>query len=427
MCKSPKKSANSKIYNFFDNFIHTRLKYILKIWLLHFIYFVPFIIMLIFSFFNYNILCAYAGTNNNSLNNNIYYHGNFTSYKYNSKYNSSSYRYNIIKTSDGINKNAKIKENNLAAPPIKTKEILKIKNVKETKNTYQIINKLNSKTLLKKAKSELYDKPNKAISDLRLVLKRDRDNYEAYNYLGLAYNNINKSKKAVIEIKKAIKISPKNSVLYSNLATVYYKNNKYKDAFKYFAKASKYNPKNFVYYNDMGFVDNKMGKYHTAIAHLNKAIKINPFYLTAYTNMASIFRKLGENKRASINFNKAGIIYFRSGNYPGAINEFKTSIRLNSRYAPAYENLGNSYVRYGKTAKASSSYDKAGNMFFSMEHYNKAINFYKLASKYAPNNASIYHQLSTSYIKIGNIQMGAHYLRKMIRVGGVGALMGGGL
>ncbi|RZD17563.1 MAG: tetratricopeptide repeat protein [Candidatus Acididesulfobacter diazotrophicus] len=426
MPKSQKKPANSKIYNFLDHFKPIRLKYILKICLIYFIFidffinFAPFIIILIFSFVNYNILFAYAGTNNNSLNNNIY--GDLNNYNYNRKYSSNcNYHYNnIVKTSDEIKKNAKIKENNLTVTLVKTKRTLPIKNTKKD-------DKLNSKTLLKKAKTELYNKPNNAISDLHLVLKRDPKNYEAYNYLGLAYNNINKSKKAIIEIKKAIKINPKNSVSYSNLASVYYKNHKYKDAFKYFSKASESNPKNFVYYNDMGFVDNKIGKYHTAIAYLNKAIRINPFYLTAYTNMASICRKLGENKRAAINLNKAGIIYFRSGNYPGAINEFKTSIRLNSHYAPAYENLGNSYIRFGKTAKASSSYDEAGNMFFRTEHYNKAINFYKLALKYEPNNTSIYHQLSTAYIKIGNMQMGAYYLRKMIKVGGLGAIMGGGL
>lgn len=59
------------------------------------------------------------------------------------------------------------------------------------------------------------------------------------------------------------------------------------------------------------------------------------------------------------NHNNLGDVYSRRKDYAKAVEEFKTAIAINPRYADAYHNLGNAYLSLGKLNEAENSYYKA--------------------------------------------------------------------
>lgn len=276
-------------------------------------------------------------------------------------------------------------------------------------------------------KKILLKNPRLAIKKLNDIVKKNPKNPKLYYYLGASYDRLNKTGKAVKYYKKAIKLNPEYLAAYNNLGIAYNKSRNFKKAYKTFLKMVKINPKNPVYYNNIGFIEEERNKNHKAIEFFNKAVSLNPFYTMAYLNLGSIYRKLGENKRAANDYNKSGLTYFRVGNYLQAVNSFKLSIKLNRRYIYPYENIANSYVKLGNINKAVGYYTSSGNIYDNKQRYNKAVKEFNMALKYNQRYMPAIHGIMLSYQKLGNMQMFSHYMREEIQVGGVGAILGGGL
>lgn len=287
--------------------------------------------------------------------------------------------------------------------------------------------KARKETGINNVKKLLFKNPELAIKKLNVMVKKNPENPKLYYYLGTSYGRLSKTDKAVQYYKKAIKLNPKYLNAYNNLGLTYNKIRNFKKAYKTFSKMVKLNPKNPVYYNNIGFIEEERNKNHKAIEFFNKAISLNPFYTMAYLNMGSIYRKLGENRRAAKEYNKSGLTYFRVGNYLQAVNSFKLSIKLYRRYIYPYENIANSYVKLGNINKAVSYYTLSGNKYNSKQRYHNAVKEFNMALKYNSRYMPAIHGIMLSYQKLGNMQMVSQYMQEEIKIGGVGAILGGGL
>lgn len=290
-----------------------------------------------------------------------------------------------------------------------------------------IKNNKTSKTMnLNNIKKLIYKNPSLAIKNLDVIVKQHPEP-ELYNYLGLAYSKINKMDNAIHYYKKAISLNPKYLNAYNNLGLAYNKTHNFKNAYKTFLKMVKIDAKNPVYYNNIGFIEEERNKNHKAIRYFNKAISLNKFYTMAYLNLGSIYRKLGENRRAAKEYNKSGLTYFEVGNYLQAVNSFKLSIKLYSRYIYPYENIANSYIKLGNINKAVFYYTSSGNKYNDRQRYHTAVRDFNIALKYNPRYMPAIHGIMLSYQKLGNMQMVSQYMREEIQIGGVGAFLGSGL
>ena len=83
------------------------------------------------------------------------------------------------------------------------------------------------------------------------------------------------------------------------------------------------------------------GKYTNpkeAIEYLDQAIRLDPKYAYAYNNRGMAYKDLGQ--------------------YKGAIEDYDQAIRLDPKYAYAYYNRGNAYKKIGQHANVANDYNK---------------------------------------------------------------------
>ena len=113
-------------------------------------------------------------------------------------------------------------------------------------------------------------------------------------------------------------------------------------------------------WSDKGSVAHGNGDYDEAIKCFEKAIKLNSKYAEAYNNLGYAYAVGKEN-------------------YEKAIKYYKKAIKLNRNYADAYLNLGRAYHR-GK------------------QNYDKAIKCYEKSIKLNPQNAKAYNNLGYTYV-----------------------------
>ena len=104
------------------------------------------------------------------------------------------------------------------------------------------------------------------------------------------------------------------------------------------------------------------GKLKEAIAEYDEAIRLNPKYALAYNNRGSAYYELGQYERA--------------------IQDFDEAIRLNPEFAGAYYNRGNAYHGLGQYERAIEDYGEAIriNPEFAEAYHNRGIT-YKLQGK----------------------------------------------
>ncbi len=86
-----------------------------------------------------------------------------------------------------------------------------------------------------------------------------------------------------------------------------------------------------------------MGKRNEAIADYDQAIRLNPKYAVAYNNRGNARSVQGDKQRA--------------------INDFDQAIRLNPNFAAAYNNRGNTRAAIGDKQGAISDLQQAAKIF----------------------------------------------------------------
>ncbi len=136
------------------------------------------------------------------------------------------------------------------------------------------------------------------------VLKRNPDNFQAHNALGLFAASQGDNDKALYYYYKAIEINPKYERAYVNAGIILVKTDKIKDAICYFEKALQINDKFFDAHYNLGTALLSNNLLEGALLHFNKALETNPDHKDALNNLAITLMKLGKENEAIIIFNK---------------------------------------------------------------------------------------------------------------------------
>ncbi len=132
-----------------------------------------------------------------------------------------------------------------------------------------------------------------------------KNNWLAWNNLGVAYDKLNQPQWAITCYRNAIGIKPDYADAWSNIGAVHLKSSQPEQAIVYF----------------------------------REALKANPYYTKALNNLAAAFYELGQPEQAIMYYWKA--------------------LQIKPDYAEAWYNLGLSYVQYGQPEQAVSCFREA--------------------------------------------------------------------
>jgi protein O-mannosyl-transferase len=125
-----------------------------------------------------------------------------------------------------------------------------------------------------------------------------------------------------------------------------------------------------------------------------------------------------------------GDVYRRHGQYEDALIEFKYAIKLQSNYADAYHNAGNTLVLLEQYDEALKYYHSAlkynpnlwqsylalGVIYFQKKDFNQAISNFEIAIKINPQQSSLYYNLALSYRQIGENEKAIDAFRKALKI-----------
>ena len=155
------------------------------------------------------------------------------------------------------------------------------------------------------------------------ILKKNPNNFELMNLIGIIHLQLKNYSKAIIAINKAININPNHHASYNNLGVAYKELKKYEDAIKNFKQATKLNPNYAEAFNNLGIIFKNLNNYKEAYAYYKQCIKINPNYSEGYFNL--------------------GLLFYKLVNYRKAIDNFSEAIKINNFYIDAYRNRASAY------------------------------------------------------------------------------------
>jgi Flp pilus assembly protein TadD len=228
---------------------------------------------------------------------------------------------------------------------------------------------------------------NNSVTLFSHAVKVTRNNYLAYDSLGVAFNSLGRYQDAIEAYKQAIRIKPDYAEAYYNLGVVCDKLGRYQDAVESYKQAIKIKPHYAKAYINLGVACNKLGRYQDAVETYKQVMQIKPDYADAYINLGVTYYKLGRYQDAVESYKQAirikpdyalahynvGIACDKLGRYEDAVKAYKQAIRIKPDYIKAHYNLGLDYLTVGDKGSALEEYKilktldtKQANKFFNL-------------------------------------------------------------
>ncbi len=263
------------------------------------------------------------------------------------------------------------------------------------------------------------------------VTKNHPGFYLAYERRANYYLSEGNHTLAIEDYKTAIKLNPGMDMLRINLANAYNIAGEYHQAVSLFSEMIHNNPSVEAYFNRANsylFLQ----EYDKAIDDLNQAIRMKPDYSEAYNDRGVAHEKKGlmdnaledylkafaiDNKNYLACFNCAKL-YGNTGEYATSLDYINKTIKLNDKYAPAYNVRGILLAHLEKTDEAFEDFSKAieidsnfaeaynnrGSVYYNKGQMDKAIADYTKAAEIAPGFAEAFNNRGAAYIAVGETE-----------------------
>jgi len=167
------------------------------------------------------------------------------------------------------------------------------------------------------------------------------------NMIGAAYLRLNSLSAAEAKFTEAIKLDTKFTEAYNNLGIVYQNKGDDKGAKQIFETVIALNPLHAEAKNNLATINYYLDEFDLAIEHYLGAIKLRPHYTEAYFNL--------------------GILYNRIGKIAEAVQSYEKAIEIKPNYVEAYNKLGILLGSNVSIESALSKYSEAIDRFPNIE------------------------------------------------------------
>ncbi len=138
----------------------------------------------------------------------------------------------------------------------------------------------------------------KAIGAYQKVIELNPFYVEAYNNLGIIYQEIGDLESALRNYQKAVEINPGYEKGLNNLGILFYLRGEYEKASEVFQKALSVNPNHIESYLHLGTLYKKQGKPEKAMEAYQKALHLNPFYGEVHYNLGILYEEMKDRESA---------------------------------------------------------------------------------------------------------------------------------
>ncbi|BBI18266.1 tetratricopeptide repeat protein [Neochlamydia sp. S13] len=251
------------------------------------------------------------------------------------------------------------------------------------------------------------------------ALKKDSENFESLNELGLIYEqdeqegSLKLAAKYLNQARKVALKSPRENKsfvasVYNNLISLYPTEVNFENAIDYANQALKIlrelvdedHPCIAGAYNNLGLIYHGQGNLKKAVEYYKKALKID--------------KKFIKEKPASvaIDYNNLAMIYLEQEDVIRAMDFVKQALNINLNFygemhpnvVTNYNNLAMIYQKQGELEKAMENVKKAlaiDRKFFGKNHHTVATD---------------YNNLGGIFIGLGNLKQAAEYIRKALKI-----------
>jgi protein O-mannosyl-transferase len=236
-----------------------------------------------------------------------------------------------------------------------------------------------------------------------------KNNYQAYNNLGKAYESTDLDK-ALFHYKAALNINPNDAAALYNQGTIYEKKGRLDEAISHYSKALQVNPNYFEALNNLGLIFYDQGNYDRAVLYFKKAIKTKSKKSSARMNLANVlflqskpdeavsqYQKILQTDpaNADVHYNLACVLYSQN-KINEAVSHYKKTLKIDPKYSKAYYNLGNILLGRGKIKKA-------------VAYFSKAIQF-------KPDYVQVYNKLGMILLKQGKLDKAKVFFSKAVGI-----------
>lgn len=235
-----------------------------------------------------------------------------------------------------------------------------------------------------------------AVKHYQKCIKFNPKYADAYNNLGVVYEEQKKHRDAEIAYRKALSLKPDYVSASFNLANILQKCGDYERAKNQYEKTLLLDPNHLKALNNLGSLLIDLKRSDKAQEVLLKAHEIHPQDTAILVNLGKIFLGKEENERAiellqkaiQINpaqaeaYNNLGLAYKQIENYNKAIECLQHTLKINPKYAEAECNLGLIAQSQKKLDEAENHYLRAIELDPSfMISYGNLSDFYKKQQK----------------------------------------------
>ncbi len=200
-------------------------------------------------------------------------------------------------------------------------------------------------------------------------------------------------------------IYPYKSRGYLDLGKAYLVEDSLEIAEQLYKKGIERNPDNRNLYIDLAALYIRQGKHKKAIAYADTALMLEPGNILAYYNRAKAKMNINDFKGAVADYEQAvkmpkypdwfkelGDAYFRLGNLPKAVENYKIAVSRNPRSPHAYINMGLALSNLGKLKEAETMwkysiqldpnmpqpYINLTRLYFYLKNNNEAMKYYNI-------------------------------------------------
>ena len=269
-----------------------------------------------------------------------------------------------------------------------------------------------------------------AIRTLNVLLRFDKDAYDAYFLRGIAKYNLDDLLGADADFTVAISKNPVFTNAYTYRAITRSRLGNYDDALNDFHEAINLRPDLPSPYFSRGVTRLLNKQYKEAIEDFNMFVRHEKKVADVYINRGVCYLGLKDTLRAYEEFetaiktnredpngyNRRGVLYMQQNRFDDAEKDFNTAIKNDSNYLLSYFNRALVYSNTNRPLQALSDFDKVVKLdstsslaYFNraivrtqIGDYNKALEDYNRVAIYSPN-VLLYYNRASLYARIGDL------------------------